>query len=213
MLGTEWGHDGLCYRRSSNLGQHHAQLNFPIDSTRNDYYIQLCEGFFPKELLEIIIDKVNEKIEGEKLSYGEFLQWIGVWILISTVDGTDCHWFWSTKEVDPFKGAPFCVTFFISHRRFENILINLGYTKNAPPPFRDRFLEVREMLSLWNKNMGTQFSSVANCGHLATSTMMQDVLTLTSIGPLTCEMVRIDQQIWATRNLMNMVRLVVSSSD
>ena len=172
------------------------------------------------------------------MSYGELLWWIGVWILISTVDGTDHHSFWSTKEVDPFEGAPFCVTSFISRHRFENLLINLGYTKNAPPPFRDCFWEVREMLSLWNKNMGTQFSSawincidesmskwmneytfqglctyLTNCGHLVTSTTMQDVLTLTSFGPLTCERVRIDQQIWATRNLMNMVRLVVSSFD
>ena len=139
-------------------------MNFPIDSTRNDYYIQLFEGLFPKELLEIIIDKVNKEIEGEKLSYGEFLQWIGVWILISTVDGTDHCSFLSTKAVDPFEGAPFHVTLFISCHHFENILINLGYTKNAPPPFCDCFLEVREMLSLWNKNMGTQFSSTSiNC--------------------------------------------------
>ena len=48
VLGTEWGHDGFCYRRSSNLGQHHAQLNFPIGSTRYDYYIQLFEGFFQR---------------------------------------------------------------------------------------------------------------------------------------------------------------------
>ena len=146
------------------MGQHRAQLNFPIDSTRNDYYIQLFEVFPPKELLEIIIDKVNEKIEGEKLSYGEFLWWIGVWILISTVDGTDCCSFWLTKEVNPFEGAPFHVTSFISCCHFENILINLGYTKNAPPPFHNHFWEVREMLSLWNKNMGTQFSSAwINC--------------------------------------------------
>ena len=98
------------------------------------------------------------------MSYGEFLRWIGVWILISTVDGTDRRSFWSTKEVDPFEGAPFRGTSFISRRRFENILINLGYTKNAPPPFRDCFWEVREMLSLWNQNMGTQFSSAwINC--------------------------------------------------
>ena len=56
------------------MGQHRARLNFPIYSTRNDYYIQLFQGFSPKEFLEIIIDKVNEKIEGEKLSYGELLR-------------------------------------------------------------------------------------------------------------------------------------------
>ena len=167
MLGTEWGHDDFCYRKSSNWGQHCAKLNFPIDSTRNDYYIQLFEGFFSEELLEIIIDKVNEKIEGEKLSYGEFLWWIGVWILVSTVDGTDRHLFWSTKAVNPFEGAPFHLTSFISYHHFDNILINLGYTKNAPPPFRDHFWEAREVLSLWNKNMGTPFSSAwINCNRI-----------------------------------------------
>ena len=98
------------------------------------------------------------------MSYGDFLWWIGVWIVISTVDGTDHRSFWSTKAVDPFEGAPFCVTLFISCHNFENILVNLGYTKNVPPPFCNCFWEVREMLSLWNKNMGTQFSSAwINC--------------------------------------------------
>ena len=68
------------------------------------------EGLFPKELVLLIIDKVNETIDREKVKYGEFLRWIGLWLLMLTVDGTDQCSFWSTKEVDPFDGTAFCLT-------------------------------------------------------------------------------------------------------
>ena len=42
--------------------------------------------------------------------YGEFLVWIGLWILMSTVDGADEHSFWSSQEIDPFDGMPFHLT-------------------------------------------------------------------------------------------------------
>ena len=79
------------------------------DPTPSQYYVQLFDGLFSKQLLQVIIKKVNE-IEGDSLTYGEFLQWIGIWILMSTVDGADQRAFWATKNVDPFHGAPFRVT-------------------------------------------------------------------------------------------------------
>ena len=36
----------------------------------------------------------------EEVVYGEFIQWIGIWVLVSTVDGVDQHSFWSTKNVN-----------------------------------------------------------------------------------------------------------------
>ena len=163
-LSTDWGHNGFCFRRMNNMTEHRARLKFPCDPTTSSYYLHLFEGLFPKELVLLIIDKVNDNIEGEKVSYGEFLRWLGLWLLMSTVDGTDRRSFWSTKEVDPFDGAPFRLTEYMSRRRFENILINLGFTKEDPPSFRDRFWEVRCMLDCWNKNMTTNFSpSWINC--------------------------------------------------
>ena len=35
----------------------------------------------------------------EEVVYGEFIWWIGIWVLMS-VDGADWHSFWSTKNVD-----------------------------------------------------------------------------------------------------------------
>ena len=89
---------------------HHAWLKFPCDPTNSSYYLHLFDGLFPKELVVLIIDKVNDTIDGEKVTYGEFLCWIGLWLLMSTVDGTDQRSFWSMKEVDPFDGTPFHLT-------------------------------------------------------------------------------------------------------
>ena len=143
VLSTEWGHDGFCFWKSQNFGSTCARLNFSVDRTCHGYYIQLFEGFFPKELLQNVIDIVDEKMNGEEeVVYGEFLQWIGIWVLMSTVDGADRHSFWSTKNVDAFDGAPFRLTPFMSRRHFEKILYNIGYTKEDPPQHRDHFWEV-----------------------------------------------------------------------
>ena len=105
--------------------------------------VQLFEGFFHKQLLQNVIDIVNEKMDGdEEVVYGEFIWWIGIWVLMSTVDGADQCSFWSTKNVDAFDGAPFRLTPFMSRRHFEQILNNRGYTKEGPPQYRDHFWEV-----------------------------------------------------------------------
>ena len=165
VLSTEWGHDGFCFWKSQNFGSTHARINFSVDPTCHGFYVQLFEGFFPKELLQNIIDIVNEKMNSEEeVVYAAFLQWIGIWVLMSMVDGVDCRSFWSTKNVDAFDGAPFCLTPFMSCRQFEKILYNIGYMKEDPPQHHDCFWEVQTMLQMWNNNMGTNFLlSWINC--------------------------------------------------
>ena len=82
------------------MANHKACLNFRVDPTRDDYFLQLFEGLFPMEVVQCIIDSVNDKLTSEqRLTHGEFLRWIGVWVLISTVDGSDRRAFWSTKKL------------------------------------------------------------------------------------------------------------------
>ena len=114
ILSMESGHSGLCFHHVNNLGPHHACLNFPVNGSRGDYYLQLFEGLFPHDLLLVVIEKVNDNVEGGMVSYEEFLRWIGIWILMSTVDGADHRSFWSTNKLDQFHGAPFHVTSFMS---------------------------------------------------------------------------------------------------
>ena len=86
LLSTEWGHGGFCFRGSQNFGSTWAKLNFSVDTTCHGYYIQLFKGFFPKQLLQNVIDIVNEKMDGDKeVVYGEFIWWIGICVLMSTV--------------------------------------------------------------------------------------------------------------------------------
>ena len=125
-----------------------------MDAICHRYYIQLFEGFLPKQLLQNVIDIVNEKMDGdEEVVYGEFIWWIGIWVLMSTVDGADQHSFWSTKNVNAFDGTPFRLIPFMSRMHFDKILYNLGYTKEGPPQYQDHFWEVQTMLQMWNKNI------------------------------------------------------------
>ena len=101
-LSAEWGHSGFCYRKSLLMQNSGTKINFHVDPTEDDYYLQLFEGFFPKDLLNTIIEGINMKINSELVTYGEFLRWIGLWVMVSTVAGTDRRSFWSTHDLDIF---------------------------------------------------------------------------------------------------------------
>ena len=73
LLNTEWGHSGFCYRKSLTMQNNGAKFNFHVDPTEDDYYLQLFEGFFPKDHLNMIIEGINMKINGDLVTYGQFL--------------------------------------------------------------------------------------------------------------------------------------------
>ena len=102
---TEWGHSGFCHRKSLTMPNTGARLNFHVNPTEDDYYLQLFDGFFPKDLLNTIIEGINTKINGDLVTYGEFLRLIGLWVMVSTVAGTDCQRFWSTHDLNFFQGV------------------------------------------------------------------------------------------------------------
>ena len=89
------------------MGDHHARMEIQVDATNSDYYLHLFEGLFPQQLINVVIGKVNNNIEGEPVTKGELIHWIGIWVLMSTVDGADRCSFWLTAEIDIFRGAPF----------------------------------------------------------------------------------------------------------
>ena len=71
------------------------------------------------------------------VSYGEFLCWIGLWILMSTVDGSNQWSFWLSKDINMFEGAPFRPTHYMSRNCFEEILLAISYTNKHPPQMLD----------------------------------------------------------------------------
>ena len=160
----EWGHTGFCHHRMQNMPNNPAKLNFGIDTTADDIYVQLFEGLFPANLLDMMVTEMNKKISLDHITYGELLKWIGLWVLMSTVNSSDRWSFWLMCDIDIFQGAPFCLTEFMSRNQFENILNNLVYNSVDPPVFHDHFWEVRRMISCWNQSMSKQFiPSWINC--------------------------------------------------
>ena len=58
------------------MQNHKPNLNFYID-TEDDYYLQLFEGMFPRDVLDTMVDGVNKQTTRDPLTYGEIavLDW------------------------------------------------------------------------------------------------------------------------------------------
>ena len=74
--------------------------------------------------------------------YGEFLRWLGLWLLILTMIGPQHHQFWATHPIDAFKGASLQFGRWMLHKRFNLILCVVAFTDKNLPAFTDPFWEV-----------------------------------------------------------------------
>ena len=136
---STWEHSGDCYRCLAGGRKHKAHLSIYTDVKPTIQ--QLFKMFFFKQYVEgIIIPQTNIHLRQEKhrpVSYGEFLRWLGLWLLMATINGPDCTDFWSLGEVDCFVGAPLRLGSFRSRKRFEAILKAVAITARQPPAFRE----------------------------------------------------------------------------
>jgi hypothetical protein len=115
--------------------------------------------FFPRKFMEdVVIVETNKRIAGKQLTFGEFLQFLGLWLYMSTLSGFRRSDYWSSKPVSMRMGAPYRFNEFMALKRFEAILIALAYTDETPPLYQDRFWEVRQVITAWNKNMSDIFT-------------------------------------------------------
>ena len=153
IISTEREHEGVCFRKEVNCPNSPAVLVRPVNTTRDDINLQLFEHLFPKNFLkEVMIPTMNRKLSNA-VSYGELLSWIGLWILMSMVDGSD-HWsFWSSKDMNIYEGALFRLMQFMSQNCFEEIIGAMSYTDKSAPELLDKFWEVQDLFSAWNANM------------------------------------------------------------
>ena len=114
------------------------------------------EGFFFTPFIKsVILPQTNNNLPGgeKNVTYGEFIQWIGLWLLMSTLIGPRQCDFWATQTIDPFSGAPICLGVWMSWKRFEAILQALTSTNRQPPNFVNKVWEVQQMLEAWGENM------------------------------------------------------------
>ena len=93
-----------------------------------------------------------------QISNGEFVTYLGIWLLLSTANtGSKRRDFWSPEPINPFEGAPFRCNSYMSYTRFEQITQSL---KSFPKPaYQDKLFEIRELLFAFNALMVNIFVS------------------------------------------------------
>lgn len=153
---SNWGHSGICNRRQVGSWNNKSFLKIRLEQKLNR--LQLFELMFMKDYVKDIISiNINKNIEGPRATYGEFLRWLGVWFLMSTVIGPLQDAFLH-HHCTEFSEAPFCVVQYMTKQRFKSILRSIKYSKTKPRSYKDRFWEVRDLIEAWNGNMEVVFA-------------------------------------------------------
>ena len=164
-----WYHSGICHRRSTICHNAKPELKFwrSADADAEPSNVDLFLGLFFSDFIKTTIllqTSNNLKAGNAQVTFGEFIQWIGLWLLMSTLIGPQRHEFWSTYSIDAFKGSPIRLHPWMSRTRFNEILAALSFTNQRPPAFLDKFWEIRQMIDAWGANMNTSFATgYMNC--------------------------------------------------
>ena len=115
VMNAEWGHDSVCVRRMLKTNNQYTKLNISWNFMPTK--LQLFKILFPKDyIINVVLKETNKTIVGPPVEYGEFLVWLGLWLLMETCQGKKWMYFWSLKAIDMFCGTP-C--------RFNNIILSL----------------------------------------------------------------------------------------
>ena len=129
-----------------------------VNTTRDDINLHLFEWLFPwKYFEEVILVETNKFLNQQPVTYGELLHWIGLWVLISMVDGSNHHLFWSSKSANLYEGSPFWFSEYMSHTQFEEIMSLICYTDESPLALLDHSWGIQCLIVAWNKNMDENF--------------------------------------------------------
>ena len=104
----------------------------------------------------MILPSTNKQLK-QQLTYGEFLQWLGLWILMLTRVGSDQHSFWTLEKIDMFDSSGFHLTELMSTNCFEATLTALSYVDHDPPVLLDCFWGVQWLIDAWNQNLAENF--------------------------------------------------------
>lgn len=134
----EWGFSGMCQRCTEQLGCEGARLQSVTSNivTSGLDILTTFVMFSPKAFFEsVLLVETNKKIEGKPLTFREFLQFVGIWLYMSTPAGFSRSDWFSQKKVDRWEGTPFRFNDIMSGKRFETIISALTFTASPVPSF------------------------------------------------------------------------------
>ena len=167
-----WMHSGICERKALISRNAKPELSFWMNKSVEPSNLQIWEGLFVTSFIKrMILPQTNNNLPvGEKQDqYGEFLRWIGLWMLMRTLIGPQRHEFWATHTINAFHGAPLRLGIWMSRKWFDAILSALSFTDATPPPpppptYLDKIWEIRQMVEAWGLNMVENFiPGYVNC--------------------------------------------------
>ena len=107
-----WTHSGICKWKATIQHNAKPELTLWTSSLSNLSNLNLFKGlFFSSFIKTTILPQTNQNLpHGEKpILYGEFLCWIGLWMLMGTIVGPQKQEFWATSPIDTFHEAPLCL--------------------------------------------------------------------------------------------------------
>ena len=117
---------------------------------------------FGDGVLNLVLDSTNQSLpQGTvKLTKGELVRFLGMQLAIATTTGfgRDEFWLSDVARRDMWRSPPYNFNLLMSKTRYLLILKHLSFAIDDPPPFRDKFWRIRQILSLWNCNMTEIFS-------------------------------------------------------
>ena len=108
-------------------------------------------------IIDVVIKCTSDALIAQNiapLTEGEFLRYLGLWLLISTCSGFAHKDFWDIHPHDEKTNpCPYRLGSLMSKKRFDAITRELRFTDCNKPTFLDRIWEVRQMIDEWNDNM------------------------------------------------------------
>jgi hypothetical protein len=150
----EWDHDGTCYRRIKGPTHFNAKLQNVTLAGDTPTLLNIFKClFFTSYVKEVMIPEMNKGLD-KPVMYGEFLLFLGLWLLMCTTHFEQRRDFFNKRGAfTPFDKVPFYLGDYMTGYRFEQLVSALRYTNNKPPSYLDKFWEVRDMIMAWNENM------------------------------------------------------------
>ena len=130
-----WMHSGICERKALVSRNAKPELSFWTNNSVEPSNLHIFEGLFFMSFIKcMILPQTNNNLPaGEKhVQYGEFLHWLGLWMLMGTLIGPQRHEFWATHTINTFHGAPLCLAVWMSRKHFDAILSALSFTDATP---------------------------------------------------------------------------------
>ena len=92
------------------------------------------------------------------LSDNEFINWLGMWMVMGCYEGTwGRRYWWSKEDIRIGRGSPFRLNEYMSCVRFEKILTWIKYKDEDPPHYMDTFFHFWKLVEAWTSNMSKKF--------------------------------------------------------